>query len=75
MLSNAVKQICEENYDTNCGKCPLRPACVTKHPIRTQQDLDRWREETKQLAGQIMEQREGKAEEREGQTDLFDYIS
>lgn len=28
-LSFEAKQICKENYQSNCGNCPLRSACVT----------------------------------------------
>jgi hypothetical protein len=28
-LTEEAKEICKANYRTNCGKCPLRPVCVS----------------------------------------------
>lgn len=28
-----AKLICEENYDDNCGDCPIRYACCTNTPM------------------------------------------
>ncbi|MEN6312781.1 MAG: hypothetical protein ABFD25_00880 [Clostridiaceae bacterium] len=28
-LSEKAKQICKNNYKSNCGSCPIRPECVS----------------------------------------------
>lgn len=35
-LSVKAKEICKQNYKTNCGKCPIRTACVA--PIKHSRD-------------------------------------
>ena len=52
-LSPEVSQICKENYNTNCGNCPLRPACVSKITARGQEDLNREVTTINELAEQL----------------------
>ncbi|USK72621.1 hypothetical protein [Peribacillus asahii] len=40
-LSSEAKSICKENYKTNCGQCPLRPAC-TASPRLTEESHMKW---------------------------------
>jgi hypothetical protein len=28
-LSQATKDICKQNYKSNCGNCPIRPECIS----------------------------------------------
>lgn len=64
-LSQSVKDICKENYKTNCGQCPIRPKCVSNNPVRTQEELNNYVKELNELAVEVLE---------EGQTDIFDYL-
>lgn len=51
-ISPAAKQICEDNYTSNCGRCPLRSACVQSvGPGR--EAYDRWIAEVMELADQL----------------------
>jgi len=53
-LSLASKQICVDNYTNNCGKCPLRPACISKRTTRSQDDLNREVTTINELAEQLI---------------------
>ena len=52
-LSDKAKLICSENYQSNCGKCFLRPACVNNKTVRSKEDLSRNITEVNELAEQI----------------------
>ncbi len=48
-ISPATKKICNENYKSNCARCPIRPACVQSvGPGR--EALDRWQAEVNAAA-------------------------
>ena len=55
-LSPAAKQICQDNYTSNCPRCPLRPQCV-RNPGPGQEALDRHTSEVNAAAEQLI--REG----------------
>lgn len=50
-LNPAAKQICEENYKSNCPRCPLRPACVQS--VNSQESYDRWQAAINVLAEKL----------------------
>ncbi|WP_340008612.1 hypothetical protein MHH52_11150 [Paenibacillus sp. FSL K6-0276] len=52
-LNPAAKQICEDNYKSNCHRCPLRPVCVRK-PGPGQEALDRWVSDVNEKAEQLV---------------------
>lgn len=51
-LTEQAISICRENYDKNCGGCPLRKECVTNVPYG-QEALDRWTERVNQAASTL----------------------
>ncbi|MFD0710611.1 hypothetical protein [Paenibacillus sp. GCM10027626] len=51
-LTSTAKSICEQNYKSNCGGCPLRPECVGQiGPGK--ESFDRWIDRVNQLADEI----------------------
>ncbi len=61
-LTEKAKTICKENYDKNCGGCPLRRVCVTT--IGPGYDgLNKWTESVNQAAEELKPE--------EGQMTLF----
>lgn len=52
-LSEKAKSICGENYDTNCGGCLLRYACVHTSTGYGHEGLYKWVEGVNQAAKQI----------------------
>lgn len=52
-LSKLSLTICKDNYTNNCGRCPIRPACVDQVAIRCQEDLDKHIMRVNKLAKEV----------------------
>ena len=48
-LSLEAKEICKENYRSNCGSCPLRPVC-TATPRLDRESHNEWIRNLNELA-------------------------
>lgn len=53
-LSQETKFICKNNYKANCGRCPLRPVCVTT-PRLTEESHIKWINTLNNMAQNIFE--------------------
>jgi hypothetical protein len=51
-LNPAAKQICEDNYKSNCPRCPLRPACIQS--VNSRESYNRWQAEVTELVEQLI---------------------
>jgi len=53
-LSPEAKQICADSYTNNCGKCPLRPACINNKTVHSIEDMNREVTTINELAEQLI---------------------
>ena len=51
-LSDKAKSICESKYNTNCGGCPIRPACAA-HIGLGQVGLESWTTKVNDMAKEV----------------------
>lgn len=51
-LTERALQICQDNYKSNCGGCPIRTACVT-HIGPGKDALNSWTERVNEYAESI----------------------
>lgn len=58
MLTETVRQICRDNYATNCGGCPINRACIDLgNSTRTFETMDEWRRRVNEAAARYIEER------------------
>lgn len=53
-LTEAAKKICEDNYTSNCSRCPLRPQCVRNCGVG-RDAYERWLSEVNEAADLLMQ--------------------
>lgn len=55
-LSETTKEICRENYKTNCGGCPLRIICVDRN-VHTKEQINEQARKLNELSDRLIEAR------------------
>ncbi|MDF9763837.1 hypothetical protein OKW24_005733 [Peribacillus simplex] len=51
-LSSEAKAICKDNYQKDCGICPLRKACIAT-PLLTWENNEKWIVNLNDLASEV----------------------